>query len=821
MPTILERSITACQLSSLLVLLAACSCGHQDKSGKVATSDPGDAYQRIQELRHKNAPAALAEAEKAYRANQDKADSSVAAYRLRLLYAHILIEREHYDAVDSLLSFDTRNEEIRTRQLAAIAYLFFRHGRLEVSKRISAFVLSDSHVVRDDCWNAEFLDHYSTTLVYLEDRRGQTVLDQAEGATDHCTDQYWTAYRHLIWGNLYASRFRYEQELDEASKAFQVANKYQFTQLTPQTSGNIALAYVHLGDFDGALSKLDQAEHLYSPNDKANIALDVLHRARAHRLRNNTGDSEDAIHDYKQALDILKDSKKDPIYQRSLAELTTILIEGGRLNEAEALNVEALKTASSSTERWTQLSALLNESAIARLRAHFGTSLQEGRSLARLFRQEGESDPELNSRLHSEMAQTLDAMGRQSEADREYQIAVDTADKARKSLDDTWSQMTFSVYLQKLVALYIDSQVKRGDAPGSLQIAETFRAQSMSEKLHSKVKPAPEQFRKIAAARNAVILSYWINGDRSYLWATTAKEIKVFALQGMRTLENELNDLDNDIRNHVDLLPRPKPYIELYKKLVKPAEGMIARDANVIIVPDGELARLNFELLIPDTPNKPAGYWINQVSTMAVAPSLALLQNESTPPKDLQHAFLVGDPIVKDTEPELSEIEYIKPLFPDPEALTKEQATTQQFIDKKPGEFAVLHISAHAFGNKTSPLDSFIELTNGRLYAHDLQGLRLKEDLVTLSACQGAKGRSLPGEGVVSLTWAILSAGAHTVIATAPNVPVYTTRQFMKDFYTQLKRGDTAARALHSTKVDLIKKQPAPYYWAGFQLYTR
>ena len=43
----------------------------------------------------------------------------------------------------------------------------------------------------------------------------------------------------------------------------------------------------------------------------------------------------------------------------------------------------------------------------------------------------------------------------------------------------------------------------------------------------------------------------------------------------------------------------------------------------------------------------------------------------------------------------------------------------------------------------------------------------------------------------------------------------------MKDFYTQLKGGDTAAKALHETKVELIKKQPAPYYWAGFQLYTR
>ena len=456
MPTILERSITACHFSLLLILLATGSCGLPHKSEKAVASDPSDAYERIQELRHKDARAALAEAERAYRANRE--NSGVAADRLRLLYVHILIERQHYDGVAALLSFEPINDEIRTRQMAAIAYLFFRQGRLEVSKRISAFVLADSPTVKDDCWNAEFLDHYSTTLVYLEDARGQTVLNQAEGATDHCPDQYWTAYRHLIWGNLYASRFRYEQELNEASKAFQITSKYQFTQLNPQTSGNVALAYFHLGDFDGALSKLEQAERSYSPDDKENIALDVLHRARAHRFRNNAGDSEAAISDYKRALNILKDSKTNPVYQRSLAELTSILIECGQLNDAEALNLEALRTANSKTERWTQFSARINEAAIARVRVQFGASLREGRSLVRLFEQEGESDPDLNWRLHSEMAQTLDAMGRQSEADGEYQIAVNTADKARKSLDDEWSQMTFSVYLQKLVALYIDSQ---------------------------------------------------------------------------------------------------------------------------------------------------------------------------------------------------------------------------------------------------------------------------------------------------------------------------------------------------------------------------
>jgi CHAT domain-containing protein len=791
------------------------SCVSRDEARRTAAAQAEVVFRNIQEIRHIQPQLALERAKQAYE-DKNANYAPLIRQRLRLLYAEVLMENGKAEEVGPLLSFYPLDEETRTRLLAVIAYWEDRYDHDKAAGKIAAIALARANSIDDPCWKAEVMVRYAQALQQVGDDGTEAQIKAAESVTLSCrSDQYWTAYLYHVKSNFYIKRHRYTQELEAATAAGALANQYGFMALKALTNGTKALAYFHLGDVDQALLLWGDEEKWY-PAGNHTLAIEIGHRARALRFK---GEGSKAIEDYNKALTMLKPN--DSWYLRNLEELTGLLIERDELSKAESYDRQAIKEADHEMESAIVSAARLNEITIARRRSDLAAALQQCKSLMDSFKQHAEDDPELNWRLHTEMAQTLEAMGRGQEADREYRIAVDTADKVRKSIDNEWSQMTFSVYLRKLVALYVDSRVKRGDDAGSLQIAETFRAQSLAEKLHSKVKPAAEHFRKIAAARDAVILSYWINGDRSYLWATTAKEIKVFRLEGMQTLDNELDDLDNDIRNHVDLLERPKPYIELYKKLVKPAEGMIGPKANVIIVPDGELARLNFELLVPDTSKQPARYWINQVSTVAVAPSLALLQNESNPPKDLQHAFLMGDPIVKDTEPELSELDYIEPLFSNPVLLTGARATAQQFIDQKPGEFAVLHISAHALGNKTSPLDSFIELTNGRLYAHDLQGLQLKEDLVTLSACQGAKGRSLPGEGVVSLTWAILSAGAHTVIATAPNVPVYTTRQFMKDFYTQLKGGDTPAKALHGTKVDLIGKQPAPYYWAGFQLYTR
>src|SRR5262249_40465538 len=109
---------------------------------------------------------------------------------------------------------------------------------------------------------------------------------------------------------------------------------------------------------------------------------------------------------------------------------------------------------------------------------------------------------------------------------------------------------------------------------------------------------------------------------------------------------------------------------------------------------------------------------------------------------------------------------------------------------------------------------------NGLLQAREIYRLRLASDLVTLSACQTARGRVLPGEGVQGLAQAFFHAGARSVLASLWDVSDRRTSDLMSGFYARPARGDPKADALRSAKLDMLRREPnlAPRYWAAFVL---
>ena len=138
----------------------------------------------------------------------------------------------------------------------------------------------------------------------------------------------------------------------------------------------------------------------------------------------------------------------------------------------------------------------------------------------------------------------------------------------------------------------------------------------------------------------------------------------------------------------------------------------------------------------------------------------------------------------------------------------------------------MIHFAAHAVPNRDSPLDSAVLLSPGKssakLYAREVQGVKLSADLVTVSACQSAGVRAYPGEGLVGFAWAFLSAGAHNVVASLWDVDDQSTAGFMRELYTKLRQGKLPAAALREVKLAFLHsggKNRKPYYWAPFQVY--
>ncbi len=87
-------------------------------------------------------------------------------------------------------------------------------------------------------------------------------------------------------------------------------------------------------------------------------------------------------------------------------------------------------------------------------------------------------------------------------------------------------------------------------------------------------------------------------------------------------------------------------------------------------------------------------------------------------------------------------------------------------------------------------------------------------------ACETALGRDLGGEGLVGLTRAFQYAGARTAAAMLWKVDDEATAELMVRFYGHLRDGKSKDEALRAAQIERIRhRDPAPYYWAAFQLY--
>ena len=275
--------------------------------------------------------------------------------------------------------------------------------------------------------------------------------------------------------------------------------------------------------------------------------------------------------------------------------------------------------------------------------------------------------------------------------------------------------------------------------------------------------------------------------------------------------------------------------LKLYNALLAPAMQDAGAATQFIIVPDNELYSLNFETL-PDG-NNANRFWIDR-ATIRVSPSLNYLAaNVPRPrPTGSPKLLLIGDaesslpqyPHLEFARQEISGIAAAMPAA-QPVIVQGRDATPASYTNHQPGDFAFIHFSAHAAApaKRETALDSAVILSGppdkSRLLAREVVSAPLKAELVTVSACRSAGGKSYAGEGLVGFAWAFLKAGAANVIAGLWDVNDKSTTQMMTDLYRRIGAGEAVPDALRAAKLGLIRQGGAyakPFYWAPFQLYT-
>jgi CHAT domain-containing protein/Tfp pilus assembly protein PilF len=145
-------------------------------------------------------------------------------------------------------------------------------------------------------------------------------------------------------------------------------------------------------------------------------------------------------------------------------------------------------------------------------------------------------------------------------------------------------------------------------------------------------------------------------------------------------------------------------------------------------------------------------------------------------------------------------------------------------------EYKYLHFATHGYVDSNHPelsalvlsmLDKSGDSEDGFLRLQDIYNLRLRADLVVLSACESGLGREIRGEGLVGLTRGFMYAGAARVLVSLWDVSDEGASALMPLFYkNMIEMGESPAAALRSAQIAAFrsKKWGNPYYWAPFTL---
>jgi CHAT domain-containing protein len=319
---------------------------------------------------------------------------------------------------------------------------------------------------------------------------------------------------------------------------------------------------------------------------------------------------------------------------------------------------------------------------------------------------------------------------------------------------------------------------------------------------------------------NTVLLEYWLSSEKLYVWTISKSGIH---LSTVPFGAKETNILYESLVYFSQKSKKTAYYLsELYKLLIAPIRSKLNDNCNLIIVPHGFLHFVPFQALTDEKNCSMVEYF--QISYV---PSASILNEAKKKDKIKGNSLLamaLGNLSIDNMAPlasTISEVENIARLYKNSVSRIEKECTVDYF-NAKASDFDYIHLATHGVYNSKSPFSSYIlfnktESNDGKLKVSDIFGLKLKANLVTLSACQTGLGNISNSDELVGLSRAFIFAGAPAIIVSLWNVADAPTAKLMTYFYEFLKTKPTNI-ALSLAQRKLMLEYKEPYFWAPFVL---
>ncbi|MCP3933667.1 MAG: CHAT domain-containing protein, partial [Bacteroidetes bacterium] len=368
--------------------------------------------------------------------------------------------------------------------------------------------------------------------------------------------------------------------------------------------------------------------------------------------------------------------------------------------------------------------------------------------------------------------------------------------------------------------------------------------------------------------KQSILIEYFLTDSLLYIFGISKDSFLVHQATFDSSSTRSLNYVRNELNNHLasnnssqkesEIITFGSHSHNLYNRLLEPILSRIKNKSELIILPDGKLNFVPFEILLTDNTKvyntyRELPFLIKTHNIHYEYSATLLIENQKqkkrgkgyagfAPEYEGDELFAVrGDDslMLEQFYPNLTREGLGKLVFNEAEVTEgagyfKGQSYTgtiaSEYEFKRIAENAkILHLAMHALTNDSDPLYSQLIFSeagdtseDGRLHAYELQNMDLKADLAVLSACNTGAGKVHRGEGVMSLSRTFKYAGCPNIVMSLWQANDRTTKDIMVSFFKNLKNGDGKADALRQARLEFLESTEEqythPYYWATFML---
>lgn len=246
---------------------------------------------------------------------------------------------------------------------------------------------------------------------------------------------------------------------------------------------------------------------------------------------------------------------------------------------------------------------------------------------------------------------------------------------------------------------------------------------------------------------------------------------------------------------------------QLFEGLVAPLAASLPR--RLTVLPHGVLHYVPFHALLDGET------FLAERLELAYAPSATLWSYcQARPRPALSSALVLAADDAR--APQIAqETAAVQGLLADAHVLAGAQAAWSG-LREHAAAADLIHVAAHATFREDNALFSALRLADGWVTVNDLQALSLRSALVVLTGCETGVSRVAPGDELLGLARAWLTAGAASLVVSLWPVHDASAAGWVRQFYSRLRSGLSPAAAVREAQLAVRQAWPDPYYWAPF-----